>query len=872
MKTKSTFKVIPENKQMTMEKDIIVMKNSMMQLNLKIDSLNKIISNQEEREIMYKREIKKLEDNYKSTFIKENNFDDLEKKLKLEEREIKQLNEKIEKMRNEHKEELLNKDKHYSLEISSLKNKLETLNKRLEATEILEKENLEFEEQMILMQKELKKKKKFFDDSLKSIEIAYYLKHDYFKDNIIKAFDETKKLSSKLQVQFMDSHSKMILLQNQKINMENEYLYDQMHELFLYIKQLDMKIADYKNTIETMRIPFVNHCQKKIRNRKVRNKRSSNKLNSKKQFSSNRSSMTNLTRINDGISEYIGNENYEENKNIIHKNFLNNKEEENHFNDEKKLHNYVLSLENRDSAINVSRMRNKSNLINSNNNNINNYNTSTINNNTLDYSTYNKEIISYLNNLENNGQEVNVINKNKKSLINSIDIIETKTNRKYHNDIVDFYVKLKNKEISLVKLKLSQLQVQYDKLDTKHSALSISIKNHFNKYKDLVKILDDALYSYILNTHDNKNVSGSSITNSQEVNKLLSSFDEIQRENLAKDLIKVILPLINVSKYLKDCTSNSNSNIDINSNNAECVYLTTTNVNERNLKVLNYKFNKNNNLYNSMLFNNNKKIDNFITNKYNTIEVDCLSKLNSNSNGNDNNTVKTDKNTSFSKDNLIREIKKKYDLERLKQEINLLDKNIINNEKPNSSDLDYYYYSISKQSIDSNKYSKHNTINYDSLPTKETNNKTISPYNNINSQNKMSILNNLKINNKSKGVDYENINNLCFQNNQLTNKSQNKKSINHVIFNKFKIKKSNEEKIKVIKNSLSELLIVNNNNYKNCKSNGNFKCYGDSSILYKNILQPSTMFTDSGYNIKTSIAYNKNIIVKNLPKLNNINK
>ena len=246
----------PTDRNLILEKQILELKNQLMTFNQKNSSLEKLLSKKQKTENDLIRNIFDLKTSFKETFFREIEKFKVEIELDSKKEEIKNLEQRILKSKTDHKKEIESIERNNSLDMYSLKTKIESLLKRLETTDYLEEKVKEYEVLFKEIKDEHNSRKEAFLRGIKNIEVCYHLKHDYFKEYIYKEFESVKKETSKMQIEYLEHNNKLTLLQNQKYGLENDYLYEQLKELFAHIKKLEMVIYDYKNQTETLKEAF----------------------------------------------------------------------------------------------------------------------------------------------------------------------------------------------------------------------------------------------------------------------------------------------------------------------------------------------------------------------------------------------------------------------------------------------------------------------------------------------------------------------------------------------------------------------------------------------------------------------------------------
>ena len=123
-------------------------------------------------------------------------------------------------------------------------------NQKMEIIHQVEFENDVFREEV----RDLKKEKQEILDNaqkkIESLEVKNQLKYAQFKKKMANYLIEAKNNVSKLNVEYMDTNSKLIVLQNHQLLSEIEVQKDQINHMEKEIKQLKNKVIDLKKDLE----------------------------------------------------------------------------------------------------------------------------------------------------------------------------------------------------------------------------------------------------------------------------------------------------------------------------------------------------------------------------------------------------------------------------------------------------------------------------------------------------------------------------------------------------------------------------------------------------------------------------------------------
>ena len=233
------------------------------QLFMLSESLKKRIEIKDQEITRLLEKIALLEVRFKETFEKEIEINEIKNQNEMFKEQIKASEINYQRQKDEMIRDFEAYKKNVSAELNSLILRNEVLSKKIETTMALESNIKELEANLVKQKIESLQDKAANNYNLKRVEINYHLKHDFFKDNIVNEFEQAKKNSSKLQKEYMNHHGRLVVLQNQRLMLENEYLYDQMRELFSHIKKQDLIIIDLKSEIETLKLSTLEKIKKK---------------------------------------------------------------------------------------------------------------------------------------------------------------------------------------------------------------------------------------------------------------------------------------------------------------------------------------------------------------------------------------------------------------------------------------------------------------------------------------------------------------------------------------------------------------------------------------------------------------------------------
>ena len=178
----------------------------------------------------------------------------IEKELIMAKQYILELNKEKYEMMVKQNEEI----KKYKVEIEKLMNEKDftqiNYNKRLTIFEQkmgkvneLEMENEVYKEELAELKEKNKKLEGTVDAKLEELEIKNQLKFKSLKNRVMKTLSETKENMNKLNLKNLDLKTKLIYLQNDKLNKDVEVQNKGIKKLINEKKELKLKLLDLEN-------------------------------------------------------------------------------------------------------------------------------------------------------------------------------------------------------------------------------------------------------------------------------------------------------------------------------------------------------------------------------------------------------------------------------------------------------------------------------------------------------------------------------------------------------------------------------------------------------------------------------------------------
>ena len=167
--------------------------------------------------------------------LQEENINSLEKQYK----EQKKLEKQIEDIKLEKEKEQL---KH--------RNNMEIFNQRMEIMNHIDLENSINKEEIKSLKEKNEKLKLENENMLRNQEVINQIKYSKLKKRMIENLKETQKNVTKLNVEYMDVNSKLLVLQNNNLIMKIEYQSEKIEELEKNNKILKDKIFSLENELQ----------------------------------------------------------------------------------------------------------------------------------------------------------------------------------------------------------------------------------------------------------------------------------------------------------------------------------------------------------------------------------------------------------------------------------------------------------------------------------------------------------------------------------------------------------------------------------------------------------------------------------------------
>ena len=166
--------------------------------------------------------------------LQEENINSLEKQYK----EQKKLEKQIEDIKLEKENEQIKN-----------RNNMEIFNQRIEIMNHIDLENRINKEEIQSLKEKNEKLKLENENMLRNLEVLNQIKYSKLKKRMIENLKETQKNVTKLNVEYMDINSKLLVLQNNELILKIEYQSDKIEELEKNNKILKDKIFSLENEL-----------------------------------------------------------------------------------------------------------------------------------------------------------------------------------------------------------------------------------------------------------------------------------------------------------------------------------------------------------------------------------------------------------------------------------------------------------------------------------------------------------------------------------------------------------------------------------------------------------------------------------------------
>lgn len=212
--------------------------------------LERINSELKNEVLNLRKENQNLINNFKNTFNKEKNFEQIYQEKDTLERENKRLQTEIKNYLSNFEIQTEELKKKHNKEIAQLINLLDSYNQKIEtanaATLALDKQNELVESLKI----EIEKVKEEADNKIKSKIIKNGVKFADLKKKMMDNISDTQKNVTQLNIDYMDTSTKLTLLQNHQLLIEMEFQSQQIEDLIMKKDSLEKKVYELNKDIE----------------------------------------------------------------------------------------------------------------------------------------------------------------------------------------------------------------------------------------------------------------------------------------------------------------------------------------------------------------------------------------------------------------------------------------------------------------------------------------------------------------------------------------------------------------------------------------------------------------------------------------------
>lgn len=234
------------DKTMQLENQVTVLKHSLFVKSQETEFFKAKVEKGREEEQALQAALREQDGKLKVAFAREKEFLAKETAYKREQEESLLLEEKFQREIRRLDEKYKQEIKATSMELAEAKRKIESMSKKIEITSQLEEKISQQEQKITEVIKEKQEIELDSVNNLRSNEINFNLKYEDFKLKLTKKLEENYNNSINLNLDYVSSNFKLMVLQNQKLTLENEYLYDQLSRVF---SQID-EIQKQKSTLQ----------------------------------------------------------------------------------------------------------------------------------------------------------------------------------------------------------------------------------------------------------------------------------------------------------------------------------------------------------------------------------------------------------------------------------------------------------------------------------------------------------------------------------------------------------------------------------------------------------------------------------------------
>ena len=277
---------------------------------MEIDDLLKENEKKKQYITNLEEEIKKLKKDYVHAYELENIIKGNRQKIEQQDKEIENLNNKINDIKKKNEEEKKQIEANYQDEIHQLKVVIDSSAQKVEMANQLSNENQELIKEVDQLKTEQQNIINNHIAENKQRDIKNQIKFSNLKNKMKEKIDQIQAKETELNVQYMDVSTKLTLLQNHQLLIQLEYQSQQLDEVTAKKEALEKKVFELTKDIEIHKEVELSLAEK---NKKLKNENNKLKNNNN---STNLNTNNNSTNINKSLSNEVNSPNEKSQKNI----------------------------------------------------------------------------------------------------------------------------------------------------------------------------------------------------------------------------------------------------------------------------------------------------------------------------------------------------------------------------------------------------------------------------------------------------------------------------------------------------------------------------------------------------------------------------
>ena len=278
---------------------------------MEIDDLLKENAKKKQYITDLEEQIKKLKKDYVHAYELENIIKGNKQKIEQQDKEIENLNNKINDIKKKNEEEKKQIESNYQDEIHQLKVVIDSSAQKVEMANQLSTENQELIKEVDQLKTDQQNIINKHIAENKQRDIKNQIKFSNLKNKMKEKIDQIQAKETELNVQYMDVSTKLTLLQNHQLLIQLEYQSQQLDEVTAKKEALEKKVFELTKDIEIHKEVELSLAEKnkKLKNENNRLKNNNNSVN----LTSNNNNSSN---INKSLSNEMNSLNEKSQKNI----------------------------------------------------------------------------------------------------------------------------------------------------------------------------------------------------------------------------------------------------------------------------------------------------------------------------------------------------------------------------------------------------------------------------------------------------------------------------------------------------------------------------------------------------------------------------